>query len=202
MLIPVIKGENKMLKDKYGAIVLAVLASIVGFNAFLSLLEFFNLRILPWELDISLVPISLFLMFLLVKEKKGFATAGLSFIIASNIIYIFMFMYYNIQIFHVLNSVVALIGSTLLGFALLYEKAVIEKIIGTTLLLSAMLSSHTTMKAITKMFEGVSIDSAFQSPLILDGISHIVGFIAIMLLVWLYIQNARNVFKAPQELEA
>lgn len=199
----VTKGEKKkMLKDKYGSIVLAVLASIVGFNAFLSLLEFFNLRILPWELDLSFLSITAFLMFLLVREKKGFANAGLSLIIASNIIYILMLMYYNIQIFHVLSSVIAIVGTTFFSFALLYENGIVEKIFGTTLLLSAMLMSHETMKATIKMLEGVSIDSAFQSPLVLDGISHAVGFIAIMLLVWLYIQNARNAFKAPQELEA
>lgn len=191
-----------MLKDKFGSIVLAVLASIVGFNSLLSLLSYFNLRILPWELDLSLFPITAFLMFLLVKEKKGFATAGLSFKIVSNLIYIFTLMYYNIQIFHVLSFVVGIASTAFFSFALLYEKAVVEKILGTTLLLSAMLTSHTTKVAITKMLEGVSIDSAFQSPLVLDGISHIVEFIAIMLLAWLYIQNARNAFKAPQELEA
>lgn len=191
-----------MPKDKYGSVVLAILASIVGFNAFLSLLEFFNLRILPWKLDLSFLPITAFLLFLLVREKKGFAIAGLSFIVASNIIYIFRFTYYNIQIFHVLNSVVGIASSAFFGFALLYEKAIVEKILGTTLLFSAILMSHTTKEAIAKMFEGVSIDSAFQSSLTLDGISNAVGFIAIILLAWLYIQNARNAFKAPQELEA
>lgn len=189
-----------MPKDKYGSVVLAILASIVGFNSLLSLLGLFNLRILPWELDLSLLPITAFLLFLLVKEKKGFATAGLSFRIASDIIYIFMFMYYNIQIFHVLSSVIAIAGITFFGFALMYEKAIVEKILGTVLLLSAMLSSHTTIKATLKLLEGVSIESAFESPLRI--VSSVIALIGFMLLAWLYIQNARNAFKAPQELEA